>query len=95
MPSAGAFVVTSRPERYIKQLVSHFGNKVKTEATAQGGKLQFDFGTCDLTAAAGGIEMRATAPDAAELETLTDVVARHLIRFGADDELVVSWAPGA
>jgi hypothetical protein len=45
--------------------------------------------------AAGGIEMRATAPDAPELETLTDVVARHLIRFGADDELVVSWAPGA
>lgn len=43
MASAGAFVVTSRPERYIKQLVSHFGNKVKTEATAQGGKLQFDF----------------------------------------------------
>jgi hypothetical protein len=43
MPSAGAFVVTSRPERYIKQLVSHFGNKVKTEATAQGGKAAVRF----------------------------------------------------
>ncbi len=42
----------------------------------------------------GGIDMPATAPDAADLEALTDVVARHLIRFGADDELVVSWAPG-
>ena len=94
MPSARGFVVTPRPERYIEQLVNHFGNKVRTEATAKGGKLQFDFGTCDLTAAAGGIEMLATAPDAAELETLTDVVARHLIRFGANDELLVSWAPG-
>ena len=42
----------------------------------------------------GGIDMPATAPDAADLEALTDVVARHLIRFGADDELLVSWAPG-
>ena len=31
--SATAFVVTPRPERYIKQLVSHFGNKVRTELT--------------------------------------------------------------
>jgi hypothetical protein len=93
MPSARAFVATSRPERYIKQLVSHIGNKVKTQATADGGELQFDFGICDLTAAVGGIEMLATARDVAELETLTDVAARHVIRFGVNDELVVSWAP--
>jgi hypothetical protein len=42
--SASAFVLTSRPERYIKQLVSHFGNKVEAELTDEGGRLQFDFG---------------------------------------------------
>jgi caffeoyl-CoA O-methyltransferase len=94
MPTATAFVVTSRPERYIKQLVSHFGNKVTTELTDEGGRLQFDFGTCDLKAATTGIEMIGTAADAAQLETLKDVVARHLIRFGSNDELVVSWRPG-
>jgi caffeoyl-CoA O-methyltransferase len=91
MPTATAFVVTSRPERYIKQLVSHFGNKVTTELTDEGGRLQFDFGTCDLKAATTGIEMIGTAADAAQLETLKDVVARHLIRFGSNDELVVAW----
>jgi caffeoyl-CoA O-methyltransferase len=91
MPSATAFVVTSRPERYIKQLVSHFGNKVTTELTDEGGRLRFDFGTCDLKAAASGIEMIGTAADAAQLETLKDVVARHLIRFGSNDQLTVSW----
>jgi hypothetical protein len=94
MPSASAFVVTSRPERYIKQLVSHFGNKVTTELTDEGGRLQFDFGTCDLKAATSGIEMIGTAADAAQLETLKDVVARHLVRFGSNDELVVAWTPG-
>ncbi len=89
--SATAFVVTSRPERYIKQLVSHFGNKVKSELTDEGGRLEFDFGICDLKAAPTGIELIGTAEDAAQLETLVDVVARHLVRFGTTDQLTVSW----
>jgi caffeoyl-CoA O-methyltransferase len=91
--SATAFVVTSRPERYIKQLVSHFGNKVKTELTDGGGRLEFDFGVCVLKAAPTGIELIGTAEDAAQLETLKDVVARHLVRFGVNDQLTVTWTP--
>jgi hypothetical protein len=89
--SATALVATERPQRYIKQLVSHFGNKVKTELTDQGGRLEFDFGTCDLKVAPEGIELVGTAVDEAQLETLKDVVARHLVRFGTNDELEVSW----
>ena len=95
MPTATAFVNTSRPQRYIKQLVSHFGNKVTTKLTDEGGRLEFDFGTCDLGAAASGIELTATAADQARLETLKNVVARHLIRFGSYHQLVVSWTSGA
>ena len=91
--SSTAFVVTSRPERYIKQLVSHFGNKVKTELTDEGGRLEFDFGVCELKAAPTGIELSGTAEDAAQLETLKDVVARHLVRFGVNDQLAVTWTP--
>ncbi len=89
--SATAFVPTERPERYIKQLVSHFGNKVKTELTEQGGTLEVHFGSCDLKAMPDGIELVGTAEDEAQLETLKDVVARHLVRFGTNDELTVSW----
>ena len=91
--SATAFVVTSRPERYVKQLVSHFGNKVKSELTDEGGRLEFDFGVCELKAAPTGIELIGTAEDAAQLETLKDVVARHLVRFGVNDQLTVTWTP--
>jgi hypothetical protein len=91
--SSTAFVVTSRPERYIKQLVSHFGTKVKTELTDEGGRLEFDFGVCELKAAPTGIELIGTAEDAAQLETLKDVVARHLVRFGVNDQLTVTWTP--
>ena len=37
------------------------------------------------------VEMRSQA----QLETLTDVVARHLVRFGSNDQLVLTWTPGA
>jgi hypothetical protein len=40
-----------------------------------------------------GIELIGTAEDDAQLETLKDVVARHLVRFGANDQLTVSWTP--
>lgn len=95
MPTATAFVDTSRPQRYIKQLVSHFGNKVSTKLTDEGGRLEFDFGTCDLGAGPSGIELTATAADQAQLETLKDVVAHHLVRFGSNDQLAVTWTPGA
>jgi uncharacterized protein len=91
--SATAFVATPRPERYIKQLVSHFGNKVRTELTDEGGRLEFDFGVCELRAAPTGIELIGVAEDAAQLETLKDVVARHLVGFGVNDQLTVSWLP--
>ena len=89
--SATGFVATSRPGRYIRQLVSHFGNKVKTEFTDEGGRLEFDFGICNLKAVPSGIELVGTAGDTAQLETLKDVVTRHLVRFGANDQLSVSW----
>jgi len=52
---------------------------VSTKFTDEGRRLEFDFGTCDLEAAAGGIELTATAADPARPETLKDVVARHSI----------------
>ena len=64
---------------------------MRTELTEEGGRLEFDFGVCDLKTAPTGIERIGTAEDASQLETLKDVVGRHLVRFGANDELAVSW----
>ena len=78
MPTATAFVDTSRRSATSSSWSATSANKVLTD---EGGRLEFDFGTCDLEAAASGIELTATAADHARLETLKDVVARHLIRL--------------
>ncbi|MFI1562745.1 DUF2218 domain-containing protein [Streptomyces sp. NPDC020490] len=92
MARSEARVRTDRPHRYAKQLASHLGRRSTTswdEETGVG-SLVFQDGTGSLTAADGAL-LLAVEADAGHLARLEDVVGRHLVRFGAKDELVVEW----
>ena len=92
MPSSHATVTTDRPQRYIKQLVSHLGHRLSTSVADDGtGIIIMEGGRSTLTPAGGAIEIAASADGAETLSRLEDVIARHLIRFGADGELEVTW----
>jgi uncharacterized protein len=90
MATSSAHVATDRPGRYAKQLVSHMTRRVSGEwdEAAGAGWLQFGFGRATLQAGEGALDLQVDGDDLAELE---DVVGRHLVRFGARDELVVTW----
>ncbi len=90
MPSSSAHVATDRPARYAKQLVAHLTRRASGEwdDAASDGWLQFDAGRATLHAADGALDLHVVGDDLARLE---DVVGRHLVRFGARDELVVKW----
>ncbi|MEY9893334.1 hypothetical protein ABIA35_003793 [Catenulispora sp. MAP12-49] len=92
-----ANVPTDRPERYLKQLISHLGNTIDAEQSEDGhtGTLIFSHGNCALTAEPGTLRMTARAEDAERLAAVEDVVARHLVRFGEKDALVVQWSAAA
>jgi len=89
-----AAVATDRPERYLKQLVSHMGRKAEADQNEAGdsGTIRFASGTCALAAEPGVLRLTATAEDTERLARVQDVVARHLVRFAAQDELTVEWA---
>lgn len=89
-----AHVLTARPERYLKQLVSHLGRNVDSEQSEDGqsGTLIFSSGSCALSAEPGELRMIARAEDVERLAAVEDVVARHLLRFGEKDQLVVEWS---
>jgi hypothetical protein len=92
MARSHARVATDRPNRYAKQLASHFGRKIEThwdEETGQG-SLSFGFGTAAMTATPDAL-LLVVEGDADDLERLEGVVGRHLVRFGAKDELVAEW----
>ncbi|WP_018295889.1 DUF2218 domain-containing protein [Corynebacterium lubricantis] len=95
-----ARVKTDRPGRYGKQLASHFGKKISAnwDADSDRGHLTFPSPdgpdlpstTCDMIAGDGVLMLSIDGASDA-VERLERVVAVHLIRFGAKDELEVEW----
>jgi hypothetical protein len=91
-----ASVPTDRPGRYAKQLVSHMSRRGHGEwHDEQGaGTLELTGGRVELRSTPGALVLRLTVPPGGDVARLEDVVGRHLVRFGARDELVVAWQRG-
>ena len=88
---AHADVATATPDRYAKQLASHLGRKAEVREEDGGTRIVLPVGDCLLTSGDGVLRLAATAEDDAGLDVVTDVVGRHLERFGQRNELVVTW----
>ncbi len=94
MLTSQAKVPTEAAPRYAKQLLSHLGHRAQVEALEgepDGGKLVFAYGTGTVRPAGDHILLEAEAGDEESLRHVEDVLARHLERFGARRELVVTW----
>ncbi|MCF2706131.1 DUF2218 domain-containing protein [Arcanobacterium haemolyticum] len=90
MPSL-AKVATNRAARYGKQLVSHMSRKIEGEWDGEHGKLVFpNRGEVTLTSHTDHLLLTLTCNDD-DRERLEHVVGIHLARFGAKDQLVVTW----
>ena len=99
--TSSATVITDRPGRYGKQLAAHLGRRVSSswDEDTGTGDVTLPFGRAELTTQQGALYLFVQgSPDAepdlqgtAGLDRLEDVVGRHLVRFGAKDELVVQW----
>ncbi|WP_207538793.1 DUF2218 domain-containing protein [Sabulicella rubraurantiaca] len=94
MNTAQALVPTATPGRYLQQLCKHFAHKRPVTFDEQRGQIGFTIGDCRLEAGAGVLKLSVTAPDAAQLAQLQDVVARHLVRFALREPVVVEWREG-
>lgn len=88
---ATAQVATESAARYAKQLTSHLGRRLEVRDEDGGTRLVFPSGSCLMVVSDVGLELIADAGDAASLENVQDVVARHLERFGQRNELTVRW----
>jgi hypothetical protein len=88
---ATARVATEAAARYAKQLAAHLGRRLEVSEEDRGTRLVFTNGSCLMVASDVALELRAEAEDAASLENVKDVIARHLERFGQRNELSVVW----
>jgi hypothetical protein len=93
MPSLNGTMATARPERYAKQLVSHWSKRgpVTDEdgATVQ----RWESGqVIVLRPGAGVLEVEVSVPAGGDIDRFAQVVKEHLERFGSRDELNVVWS---
>ena len=85
---------TDRPERYAKQLASHWAKRGEQVDDGTTTTLHFEGGqVVVLRPADGRLEVEVSVPEAGDLDVdrFAEVVAEHLQRFGQRDELHVSW----
>jgi hypothetical protein len=90
MLTSTADVPTTAAARYAKQLAGHLGHKAEVRDEPDGQRIVIGLGSC-LLVAGDSLVLRAEAPDAESLERVQNVVGSHLERFGARNELVVTW----
>jgi hypothetical protein len=98
-PEGGAtstgFAKCEKPERYIQQLVSHWGHKFPTSYDDGDGMGVFPFSehtTCVMTAHNGGIGITLTTADAEENVRMRGVIEKHIDRFAfREAPLAYEW----
>ncbi len=98
MPTSTAIVPTDAAARYAKQLLAHLGRKAgvePVEGDPEAGLLHLSAGTGVVRPRPDHLLLEASAPDAASLAVVEDVLGRHLERFGARRELTVTWQRAA
>lgn len=91
---AKATVETTNAKRYLGQFAKHFAHKLPVELAedSSSATVAFAVGSCVLRADADRLALALESSDAG-METLQDVVARHLLRFAFREELVLDWQP--
>jgi hypothetical protein len=93
MPSVTGTMATDRPERYAKQLVSHWSKRGPVTEEEGATVQRWETGqVLRLTPRDGELEIQITVVEGDDAARFAQVVKEHLERFGGQrDELEVVW----
>jgi len=91
---AKATVETTNAKRYLGQFAKHFAHKLPVELAEDSSiaTVVFGVGSCVMRADADRLALALEGSDDT-METLKDVVARHLLRFAFRENLTLDWLP--
>jgi uncharacterized protein len=81
MTSATAHVPTTDAAKYIQDLCKHWSHRLRVELEEGAGTVRFPDAVASMTAKASELVINVEADDAAMLDLIKGVVARHLDRF--------------
>lgn len=88
---ATARVETPKAARYLKALCNHFNRKADGNYDDNYGRVQFPFGDCEFRAEEDALLIHVVAESETMFIRVKHVVADHVERFAASEELHVNW----
>ncbi len=84
---------TDRPERYAKQLASHWAKRGPASEEHGATVMRWETGqVISLRPVEGALDVEVSVPEDGDLDRFAQVVAEHLQRFGNREELEVVWS---
>lgn len=93
MNTMAATVKTANGGKYVRQLCKHWSHKLETRVEGDTGTVAFPAAVARMAADEEAIAITISGEDRAEVERLTDVVARHIDRFAfREAPLAYEWA---
>jgi catechol 2,3-dioxygenase len=90
--SSRAAVATAKPSPYLLQFAKHFRHKLDVTFDEHYAVIPLAAGVAELAAAGETLTIAAHAHTPADLARVEHVIGSHLERFGARDELKVTWS---
>ncbi|NBA96548.1 DUF2218 domain-containing protein [Pseudomonas sp. R5(2019)] len=91
MFTSHSIIATDNAQRCLNRLCRHWAHKFAVELESDTGHIFFDPAQCWLSKVEGGLQVRLQTPHEAELNELEEVVAEHLQRMSAEEQLVIEW----
>ena len=92
MQTTRGTMATDRPERYAKQLASHWAKRGPVTEEGDATVMRWESGqVIVMRPVEGALDVEVSVPDDADLARFAQVVKEHLERFGKRDELDVVW----
>lgn len=91
MIQAQANIATETPQRIMNRLSKHWAHKLEVKLEESSSFIKLPMGTCLLNSEQQTLKVELTANTAEEMTTMQKVVADHLVRMVAKEELVINW----
>jgi hypothetical protein len=89
-------MATERPERYARQLASHWATRGPVTVDREVTTMRWATGQIIvMRVVEGALAIEVSVPDGIDLEHFAQVVKEHLERFGRRAELNVVWSAPA
>ena len=89
-----ASILTDRPERWAKQLLSHFAAKVDVVHDGDGGTITFGAGTGTVRVEPNLLVFEVEGETEEDAQVVQNVLGGHFERFAAKDGLTATWTEG-